>query len=109
MPWESRRAAHQRARRLRGRSKVFLLCYTFGATKGFILDIEHNGAHFRTDEHAQTTAPFFTADSSCGDDGMKEGAVSIAFPTRAVAERHSCDRGEPGTGTASGAHQCRYN
>ncbi|SDF77689.1 hypothetical protein SAMN05216466_10140 [Paraburkholderia phenazinium] len=67
-------------------SLACLLGYTFGATKGFILDIEHNGAHFRTDEHVQETAPFFTDGLSRGDDGMKEGVVSIAFPTSADAD-----------------------
>ncbi|MGF6810714.1 hypothetical protein OKW30_005906 [Paraburkholderia sp. Clong3] len=67
-------------------SLACLLGYSFAATRGFILDIEHNGARFRTDEHAQALGPFFTADSTRGDDGVKEGVVSIAFPTRAVAD-----------------------
>lgn len=67
-------------------SLACLLGYTFAATRGFILDIDHNGARFRTDEHAQAPGPFFTADSTSGDDGVKEGVASIAFPTRAVAD-----------------------
>ena len=64
-------------------SLACLLGYTFGATKGYTLDIEHNGSHFRTDDHAQATGQFFAnaapRDSAVG----REGVAVIAFPTQA--------------------------
>jgi hypothetical protein len=67
-------------------SLACLLGYTFAATKGFVLDIDHNGERFRTDEHGQAPEPFFAVASSDGNGGSPEGVVAIAFPTQAAAD-----------------------
>ncbi len=73
---------------LSGKQRMSLACllgYTFSAAKGFVLDIDHNGERFRTDEHAQMPEPFFTVTSSLANEG-KEGVATIAFPTEAAAD-----------------------
>lgn len=74
---------------LSGKQRMSLACmlgYTFAAAKGFVLDIDHNGERFRTDEHAQMTEPFFVVTSSPANGGLKEGVATIAFPTEAAAD-----------------------
>jgi hypothetical protein len=65
-------------------SLACLLGYTFSATKGFVLDIEHNDEHFRTDDHVQRPEPFFTLTANRGRGA--EGVATIAFPTSASAD-----------------------
>jgi len=67
-------------------SLACLLGYAFAAAKGFVLDIDHNGERFRTDEHAQMSEPFFAVTSSSANGGLKEGVATIAFPTEAAAD-----------------------
>lgn len=74
---------------LSGKQRMSLACllgYTFSAAKGFVLDIDHNGERFRTDEHAQMPEPFFAVTSSPANGGIKEGVATIAFPTEAAAD-----------------------
>jgi len=74
---------------LSGKQRMSLACllgYTFAAAKGFVLDIDHNGERFRTDEHAQMSEPFFAVTSSPANGGLKEGVATIAFPTEAAAD-----------------------
>lgn len=58
---------------------------TFSATRGFVLELTHNGATFRTDAHARSPGPFFEATTSGGGQGATDGVVCIGFPT-AVGE-----------------------
>lgn len=74
---------------LSGKQRMSLACllgHTFAAAKGFVLDIDHNGERFRTDEHAQMSEPFFAVTSSPANGGLKQGVATIAFPTEAAAD-----------------------
>jgi hypothetical protein len=74
---------------LSGKQRMSLACllgYTFAAAKGFVLDIDHNGERFRTDEHAQMPEPFFAVTSRPANGDIKEGVATIAFPTEAAAD-----------------------
>jgi len=74
---------------LSGKQRMSLACllgYTFAAAKGFVLDIDHNGERFRTDEHAQMPESFFALTLSPEHDGNREGVATIAFPTEAAAD-----------------------
>lgn len=74
---------------LSGKQRMSLACllgYTFSAAKGFVLEIDHNGGRFRTDEHAQMPEPFFAVTSGPVNVGRKEGVATIAFPTEAATD-----------------------
>ena len=74
---------------LSGKQRMSLACllgYSFAAAKGFVLEIDHNGERFRTDEHAQMSDPFFAVTSSPANGSLKEGVATIAFPTEAAAD-----------------------
>lgn len=74
---------------LSGKQRMSLACllgYTFAAAKGFVLDIDHNGERFRTDDHAQMPEPFFAVTSRPAIGDIKEGVATIAFPTEAAAD-----------------------
>ena len=58
---------------------------TFSATRGFVLELTHNGSTFRTDIHARASEPFFEAKTTDVGLGSAEGVVCIGFPT-AVGE-----------------------
>ena len=68
-------------------SLATLLGQTFSATRGFVLEIEHNGKAFRTDEHARRDGAFFGAASIQGQvDGQGAGVACIVFPIAANLE-----------------------
>jgi hypothetical protein len=62
-------------------SMACLLGYAFSATRGFVLEIEHNGLRYRTDAHEKTGSTFFTLEKSAGESGSSEGIACISFPT----------------------------
>lgn len=61
-------------------SLATLLGQTFSATRGFVLEIEHNGKVFRTDDHARQDGAFFDGTLLEGQ-GVATGVACIAFPT----------------------------
>lgn len=71
-------------------STACVLGYCFSATRGFTLDMEHNGLDFRTDDHAKATEQFFDASQSAGSAGTTEGLAFIEFsPTLTLAKAAS--------------------
>lgn len=79
---------------LSAKQRMSLACtlgFAFSATRGFILDIEHNGGRLRTDDHAQTPDQFFEVQLS---DGVGDhGVATVAFPTEAAADVASATAG----------------
>lgn len=68
-------------------SAACVLGYCFSATRGFILDTEHNGQRFRTDDHAKSLQPFFDVSQPAATRGHPEGLVFIEFsPTLTLAD-----------------------
>ena len=63
-----------------------LLGYAFGATRGFVLNIEHNGHSYRTAIHGRSEGTFFADAMFPGDAEMFEGIASIGFPTGVGAD-----------------------
>lgn len=61
-----------------------MLGFVFSATRGFILDIEHNGRRMRTDDHSRGVEQFFSVQSVEGVGA--EGVATIAFPTEVAAD-----------------------
>lgn len=62
-------------------SLACLLGYAFSATRGFALQIEHNGQVYRTDSHARAPGPFFDEQVLSGQAGATAGVVCVGFPT----------------------------
>lgn len=82
-----RQSRQRTAVALSAKQRMSLACtlgFAFSATKGFILDIEHNGGRLRTDDHAQALAQFFTVQAA--DGAGVEGVATVAFPTDAAAD-----------------------
>ena len=74
---------------LSGKQRMSLSCllgYTFSATRGFILDIDHNGHHYRTDDHTKAAGSFFKEELRIGTDDIQEAVVCIGFPTPVGAD-----------------------
>lgn len=74
---------------LSGKQRMSLSCllgYTFSATRGFILDIDHNGHHYRTNDHAKAAGSFFKEARRVGAGDIKEAVVCIGFPTPVGAD-----------------------
>jgi hypothetical protein len=67
-------------------SVACLLGYAFGATRGFILQVEHNGQEYRTDVHDRAEGEYFAEARTPGDLDVKEGVVCIGFPTPVGAD-----------------------
>ncbi len=68
---------------LDGKQRMSVAClvgYALSATRGFLLDIEHNGQHYRTDNHVKASGTFFDRAVEIGK-GIKQGVVCIGFPT----------------------------
>jgi hypothetical protein len=63
-----------------------LLGYAFSATRGFLLNVEHNGILYRTGSHGRSAGTFFNEVVAAGDAGMSEGIVCIGFPTAVGAD-----------------------
>lgn len=61
-------------------SSSCLVGFQFSAVRGFHLQVEHNGAVFRSDDHTRAEGTFFTATQSSGW-GSGEGVATIGFPT----------------------------
>jgi len=76
-----------RARRcvaLDGKQRMSVAClvgYALSATRGFVLDIEHNGQHYRTDYHVKANGKFFDQTVEDSAVAAKQGVVCIGFPT----------------------------
>ncbi|MHA3104475.1 dsDNA nuclease domain-containing protein [Acinetobacter sp. ANC 3791] len=62
-------------------STACMLGYVFSATRNFLLEIEHNGLAYRTDDHKQKEGEFFTKIDSVELQGETEAIVTIGFPT----------------------------
>lgn len=63
-----------------------LLGYAFSATRGFLLNVEHNGISYRTAIHDRSPGTFFNEVVISGDAQMSEGIVCIGFPTAVGAD-----------------------
>ena len=63
-----------------------LLGYAFSATRGFLLNMEHNGISYRTAIHDRSAGTFFNEAVAPGDAEMSEGIVCIGFPTAVGAD-----------------------
>ncbi|MES3013181.1 MAG: dsDNA nuclease domain-containing protein [Pseudomonadota bacterium] len=73
---------------LDGKQRMSVAClvgYALSATRGFLLDIEHNGHHYRTDNHDKASGTFFDQPVEIGA-GTKQGVVCIGFPTAVGAD-----------------------
>jgi hypothetical protein len=82
-----RQSRQRTAVALSAKQRMSLACtlgFAFSATRGFILDIEHNGGRLRTDDHAQALDQFFTVQAV--DAAGVEGVATVAFPTDAAAD-----------------------
>lgn len=62
-------------------SVACLLGYAFSATRGFMLQIEHNTQVYRTDNHDRTPGQFFHEQTRPGESAGTEGVVCVGFPT----------------------------
>lgn len=62
-------------------SVACLLGFTFSATRGFVLQIVHNGHIYRTDMHEKDQGTFFDKTRADSANGITEGVVCIGFPT----------------------------
>lgn len=62
-------------------STACLLGYAYSASRGFILEIEHNGLDYRTDVHDRTDGKFLNEMTKTGHDRGFEGVACIGFPT----------------------------
>lgn len=73
---------------LDGKQRMSVAClvgYALSATRGFLLDIEHNGHQYRTDIHDKASGTFFDPPVEIGT-GTKQGVVCIGFPTPVGAD-----------------------
>ncbi|MDO8905946.1 dsDNA nuclease domain-containing protein [Hydrogenophaga sp.] len=79
------RQSRQRAAvALSAKQRMSLACtlgFVFSATRGFILDVEHNGGRMRTDDHSQGVEQFFSVQTVQGAGAGAEGVATISFPT----------------------------
>jgi len=62
-------------------STACMLGYVFSATRNFLLEIEHNGLAYRTDDHKQKEGQFFNKIAPVELQGETEAIVTIGFPT----------------------------
>lgn len=64
-------------------SVACLLGYIFGATPGHVLQVEHNGQVYRTDDHRKAEGAFFNEDVQAATTAaaVREGVACIGFPT----------------------------
>lgn len=75
-------------------STACLLGHAYSATRGFVLQVEHNGLVYRTDVHDRADGTFFNEVTTTGQDGASEGVACIAFPTPVGADLNSRSVGE---------------
>lgn len=67
-------------------STACVLGYAFSATRGFFLNVEHNGILYSTAVHDRSAGAFFNAAVASGKDDMSEGIVCMGFPTAVGAD-----------------------
>ena len=75
--------------KLNGKQRMSYACtlgYGFSATRGFILEVEHNGQVFRTDNHGRSAEQFFDMSAIADAQGLQEGVVAIGFPSAIAAD-----------------------
>ena len=80
---------------LDGKQRMSAAClagYALSAARGFTLDIEHNGQHYRTDNHEKASGTFFDPTVEFGT-GAEQGIVCIGFPTPVGADVAAIDGG----------------
>ncbi len=73
----------QRCVALDGKQRMSLACllgYSFSATRGFTLKVEHNGQEYRTDVHDRAEGEYFAEVRTLGELASKEGVACIGFP-----------------------------
>ena len=73
---------------LDGKQRMSVAClagYALSATRGLVLNIEHNGQHYRTNNHDKGSGKFFDQTVESGTD-TKQGVVCIGFPTPVGAD-----------------------
>lgn len=75
-------------------STACLLGRVYSATRGFVLEIEHNGLVYRTDVHDRSDDRFFNEVTTTGHPGTCEGVACIGFPTPVGADLNSVSVGE---------------
>ncbi len=79
-----------------GKHRMSLACllgYAFSATRGFTLQVDHNGLEYRTDVHDRAEGAFFAEARTPGDLAVKEGVACIGFPTLVGADLSSVSSG----------------
>lgn len=68
-----------------GKQRMSVACvlgHAFSATQGHVLQIDHNGVLYRTDDHTRAAGVFFKLDRQPSAlPEKKEGVVCIGFPT----------------------------
>ena len=88
----------RRAVRLSAKQRMSLACllgFSFSATRGFTLQLLHNGSVFDTSVHERASVPSFTKDETPGTDAAGQGVVAVTFPNAEWGRHRSGDR-EPG-------------
>jgi hypothetical protein len=63
-----------------------VLGYAFSATRGFSLNVDHNGNTYKTTSHGRSAGTFFDEEVVPGDAEMVEGIACIGFPTAVGAD-----------------------
>ena len=67
-------------------STACMLGHAYSATRGFTLEVEHNGTTYRTDTHARAEGSFFRETSTLTAQQGDEGVACIGFPTPVGAD-----------------------
>lgn len=92
-----KRASLRRSLLLDGKQRMSTACllgHSFGATRGFVLQVEHNMLSYRTDIHDRAGGSFFTSAVTPGEALAKEGVVCIGFPTSVGVDLASVEGGK---------------
>jgi hypothetical protein len=74
----------RRSIELDGKQRMSTACvlgYAYSATRGFLLQVNHNGQVYRTDVHDRSDGHFFDEAVLGLEDDSIEGTVCIGFPT----------------------------
>ena len=74
---------------LNGKQRMSTACmlgHAYSATRGFTLEVEHNGTAYRTDIHARAEGSFFRETSTLAAGQGDEGVACIGFPTPVGAD-----------------------
>jgi len=84
---------------LDGKQRMSLACmmgFVFSATRGFVLEIHHNGQAYRTDDHSKEDATFFSCSEQDGNPASKAGVACIGFPTPVGNDVNASTSGQSG-------------